>query len=129
MLTPTRAPAQIAKQILDALVIDVRLQARDLIYEEPLRSSLIAVGFGEEDIHAGLEHAEERGWLTHDAGERVYVLTRAGFAWPRSPEAYGLRGLPAILELYSPSPPAGPRARGWQLLLCFSNERSVARLE
>jgi len=74
------SPARIAKDIVEALVQDLKFQPGDFVYEKPLGIAFKARGLAVEDISVGLEHAKQRGWLIFDPVQRIYTLTQAGFA-------------------------------------------------
>jgi hypothetical protein len=69
-------PARIAKNIIEALVQDLKFRPGDFVYEKPLS---IAFGLTAENISGGLEHAQLQGWPIFDPVQRIYTLTRAGF--------------------------------------------------
>lgn len=72
--------ARIAKDIVAALVQDLKFRPGDFVYHKPLDIAFRARGLTVEDISGGLEHAKHHGWLIFDPVQRVYTLTHAGFA-------------------------------------------------
>lgn len=79
-LSPVDGPARIAKDIIDALVQDLKLQPGGFVYEKPLGIAFQARGLTVEDINGALEHAKQQGWLIFDPVWRIYTLTPVGFA-------------------------------------------------
>ncbi len=78
-LSNLAGPARVAKNIIEALAQDLKLRPGDFVYEKPLGTAFRARGLTVEDIHSGLEHAQQQGWLIFDPVQRIYTLTQAGF--------------------------------------------------
>ncbi len=72
-------PTRIAKDIVEALVTDLKLRPGEFVYEKPLATAFGARRLTFEDILAGLEHAKQQGWLVYDPVQCIYTLTHAGF--------------------------------------------------
>ncbi len=69
----------IANDILNALVKDLKLRPNDYVYEPPLRIAFEMRGLPIQQIRSGLEHARRLGWLRFNAHLDIYMLTRKGF--------------------------------------------------
>ncbi len=80
MFDPIHGPRRIAKDVLEALVNDLKLQPGQFVYEDPVHIAFKFRGLAAEDIWAGLEYAKQQEWLMFDSVRRVYTLTKAGFA-------------------------------------------------
>ncbi len=72
-------PARIAKDIIESLVRDLKLQPGEFVYERPLCTAFGLRGLTVEHILGGLEHARQQGWLISDPVQRIYTLTSVGF--------------------------------------------------
>ncbi len=70
----------VARDILVALVNDLKIRPGDYVYETPIRVAFELRGIPATDIRTGLEYASQQGWLSFDSQLRVYVLTKLGFA-------------------------------------------------
>jgi len=73
-------PALVASEILETLITDLKIRSDDYVYESALRIAFELRGLPIEDIRAGLEYAEQQGWLSYRPDMRVYMLTEKGFA-------------------------------------------------
>jgi len=74
------SPARIAKDIVEALVQDLKFRPGDFVYEKPLGIAFKVRGLAVEDISGGLEHAKQAGMAHFRPVQRIYTLTQAGFA-------------------------------------------------
>ncbi len=83
-MTGTGVPAtlgatSVASDILESLVMDLKIRPGDYVHETPVRVAFQLRGLPDSDIRAGLEHASHEGWLLFDPELRVYRLTKTGF--------------------------------------------------
>ena len=78
-LSNLAGPARVAKNIVGALVQDLKFRPGDFVYEKPLSIAFTVHGLTVENINGGLEHAQQQGWLIFDPLQHIYTLTQAGF--------------------------------------------------
>lgn len=69
---------EVAEWILDILVNDLRLNPGDEVPDHQLKEKYRARNGDSANIPAGLEYADEQGWLTYDPVKSTWLLTETG---------------------------------------------------
>ena len=75
-----------ARDMLIALVDDLRSKPGEFVYESALQTAFRARGLRAEQIDAALQYALQQRWLKHNSRDGVYVLTSDGFAESGRPQ-------------------------------------------